>query len=446
MPNTGSDIYDFIKILWPINRSLTGNGVRETLLEIKKILPNLKIHEVPSGKHCYDWEVPNEWGVTEAWIKAPSGEIIVDYDKNNLHLVGYSNQTNTTLSLDELKKHLFVHEKIPDAIPYVTAYYGNTWGFCVTKQFKDSLRQGQYTVKIDAKKFKGSMTYGELLIPGESSEEILFSTYVCHPSLANNELSGPALCTYLAKKVQDLSRRNKTYRFLFMPETIGAIYYLSKNLNYLKKRLNAGFVVTCVGDENGYSYMPSKYGNTYADKIALHVLKNYVKRFTSYNYLQRGSDERQYCSPGVDLPVCSVMKTKYGEYAEYHNSLDNLDFISIKGLGDAFSLYLKIIETIESDLFLLSKIKCEPMLGKRGLYNNLGEGKRYESAELLLNIHAYSDGRNSLLDIAEIIKKPIWDIYGAAQILIKEGIVKSVSKDSSNLTMRIKSNFLKFIK
>jgi aminopeptidase-like protein len=321
-----------------------------------------------------------------------------------------------------------IRTQLPDAIPYVTSYYADNWGFCVTKEFKDSLKPGQYRVKIHAKKFSGSMSYGELIIAGESDKQILFSTYICHPSLANNELSGPALCAYLAKKIQNMGVRRYTYKFLFIPETIGSIYYLSKNLSNLRKKLLAGFVVTCVGDPGKFSYMPSRTGNTYADKVALHALKNYAKQFTSYTYLERGSDERQYCSPGVDLPVCSVMKTKYGEYPEYHSSHDNLEFISSEGLSEAYSFYVRLIETIESDKTLVSNIKCEPMLGKRGLYSNIGDGKRHDSAELLLNIHAYSDGKNSLLDIAEILKKPIWEISEGAQTLLDAGIIRKTKK------------------
>jgi aminopeptidase-like protein len=418
---TGEYIHALAARLWPINRSLTGDGVRETLSVIKELLPDLKVHEVSTGTKVFDWEIPNEWNVREAWIETPDGCRIADFSVNNLHLVGYSTPVDATLSLEELQPHLHSLPGLPEAIPYITSYYSERWGFCLSHSDRAKLKPGDYRVYIDAILAPGSLTYGELVIPGETDKEILLSTNICHPSMANNELSGPCVTTYLSKWLSELSSRKHTYRVVFIPETIGSITYLSNHIDHLKQHVVAGFNIICIGDERCYSYMPSRDGDTLADKVSLHVLKFVDPEFKQYDYLSRGSDERQYCSPGVDLPIVSIMRSKYLEYPEYHNSLDNLDFITPKGLAGGFNVLQKAIEVIERNCVPKVTVFCEPHLSKHGLYPTLSTEATYEIVKQMMNLIAYSDGKHSLLDIAEIIGEPFWEIFPICQKL--EGTV-----------------------
>lgn len=407
----GNDIYKLCKELFPINRSLTGKGIRETLNILQRELPTLNIFEVPSGTKCFDWTIPKEWNIKEAYIIDPDGNKICDFKDNNLHLVGYSIPVNQNMSLDELDKYLYSLPELPQAIPYITSYYKERWGFCISHNERVKLKDGEYKVYIDSTLEDGSLTYGELLIKGKSKEEIFFSTYVCHPSMGNNELSGPTVLTYLAKYIQSLKNKRYSYRIIFIPETIGSIMYLSKNLEDMKKSIIAGFNVTCVGDNDEYSYLPSRDGNTLADKVALHVLKHMSFEFKQYSFLDRGSDERQYCSPGVDLPVCSIMRTKYGEFEEYHTSLDNLDYISSEGLNGAYAVYIRVIEALENSYKYMSTNLCEPQLGKRGLYPTISTKDTHETVKNMMNFLVYCDGKLDLIAIADIIEVPVWELY-----------------------------------
>ena len=371
MKKIGQDIYSFCKSIFKINRSLTGEGVRETLGIIKIKLPDLKINEIPSGTKCFDWEIPKEWNVKDAYLKDFNGKKIIDFKKNNISLVGYSKPINQKISLKELLPHLFTLPNQPFAIPYITSYYKENWGFCISENEKNNLQEGEYEVFINSNLSEGSLTYGELLIKGETDNEIFISTYICHPSLANDNLSGPVLATYLSKFINEIKNRYYSYRIIFIPETIGAIAYLSKNLNFLKTNVKAGFILTCVGDDNNYSFLPSRSGNTLSDKVALHVLNYSKKEYTKYSFLDRGSDERQYCSPDVDLPVCSVMRSKYGEFKEYHTSLDNLDLVSPNGFAGSYEMHTKIIEALENNFIYKTSVIGEPQLGKRGMYPNI---------------------------------------------------------------------------
>jgi len=310
----GADIHAFAKQLWHINRSITGEGVRATLNQIMRHLPDLEIKSVSSGTEVFDWVVPKEWHAEEAYIVTPSGEKICDFKVNNLHLLGYSTSFEGSMRLEELKEHLYTLPEQPEAIPYITSYYKERWGFCLTQNQYDQLEDGEYRVKIEAKHFDGVLNYAELVLPGESDEEVFLSTYICHPSMANNELSGPTVVTYLAKWLSELSNRRYTYRIVFIPETIGSITYLSRNHKKMKEKTIAGFNVSCVGDDRAYSYLPSRNGNTLSDDIAKHVLSHIDSNYKAYNWLDRGSDERQYCAPGIDLPIASIMRTKYGQY------------------------------------------------------------------------------------------------------------------------------------
>ena len=418
----GQEIYDLAVKLYPINRSLTGNGVRETLGILKEIVPELTLHEVPTGSVCFDWNVPQEWNIREAYVKDADGKKVIDFAKHNLHVVGYSEPIHQKMSLEELQNHLYSIAEYPDAIPYVTSYYKRGWGFCLTHEEREKLQGGEYEVYIDSELKEGSLTYGEILLKGESQEEILLSTYICHPSMANNELSGPTVAIHIAKWLKSLPKRY-SYRILFVPETIGSICYLSRHYKEMKENTIAGFVLTCIGDEGDYSYLESIEGDTLADEVARHVLFHIDKDYKKYSFLQRGSDERQYCSPGIDLPVVDLMRTKYGRYKEYHTSKDDLDFISVKGLAGGYEMVQKCIEALENNRIYKTKVLCEPQLGKRGLYPTQYFRSPGEYVFTMRNIIAYSNGNRTLLEIANKINKPIWELLEIVEKLQKENVL-----------------------
>jgi len=425
--SVGDQIYDLLKRLWPINRSITGKGVRDSLEILKEYIPDIKIFEIPTGTKVFDWIVPNEWNAREAWIEDPNGRRIVDFSENNLHLIGYSLPINKKISLDELQEHLFSLPNQPSAIPYITSYYEKRWGFCLRHHDRQNLVPGIYHVYIDTTIAPGFLTYGELVIPGETDKEIFISTYICHPSMANNELSGPCVATYLARWLLEKSFKRYTYRIVFIPETIGSITYLYQNMPYLKKHVIAGFNLTCIGDDRCYSYLPSRNGNTLSDQAAQHVLSHYAPDFKKYDYLQRGSDERQYCSPGVDLPIVSIMRSKYCEYPEYHTSLDDLTLVTPSGLYGGYSIMCKTIDAIECNTLPRVTYLCEPQLGRRGLYPTLSQKRTdlfsFKTVKIMMDCLAYCDGFHSLLDIAEIIKTPIWVLAPIYIKLRNEGLV-----------------------
>ena len=424
--NIGDRIFNLCERLWPITRSITGDGVRETLGIIKQEIPNLIIHEMPTGTKCFDWEIPKEWNIESAYIIDPNGRKIVDFQNNNLHVVGYSIPVNNTVSLSELQKHLYSKPDLPDSIPYVTSYYKEEWGFCLSENQRNTLKEGFYQVYIDSRLENGSLTYGEIVIPGKSDKEVFFSTYICHPSMANNELSGPTVVTYLAKWIKS-QMFEYTYRIIFIPETIGSICYLSKNIKTMKKNIVAGYNVTCVGDNNSFSFLPSRDEDTLSDKIALHILKHEHTNFIKYSFLDRGSDERQYCSPGVDLPISSIMRTKYGEYKEYHTSLDNLDYISSTGLNESYIIFTKCIKCIEFNKIYKTTVLCEPQMGRRNLYPSLGSGTTLpEGTKIMKNILAYADGKKDLLSISEKLGVYLLDIVPIINTLVKEGLLEMV--------------------
>jgi len=421
----GKELHKFASELWPLNRSLTGEGVRETLNKISKHLPNLVLKSVPSQTQVFDWTVPQEWAVRDAYIITPNGEKICDFSENNLHLLGYSIPFSGKLTLDELKNHLYTSPEQPEAIPFVTSYYKKRWGFSLTQNQFNSLEDGIYKVMIDTKLFDGELNYGELLIHGKSEKEIFLSTYICHPSMANNELSGLAVTTFLAKWLNSIETLEYSYRIIFIPETIGSITYLSKNHLEMKKKIFAGFNVTCVGDNRAYSYLPSRNGKTISDIVANHILKWTDKNFVIYNWLDRGSDERQFCAPGIDLPVASIMRTKYGEYPEYHTSLDNLEnVVTSEGLEGGYWAIRRAIEAIEKNKKFKVKVFCEPHLGKRGLYPTISVGKVDKDISLMMNFLSLCDGRSSLLEIAERLKVPIWDLYEVTNKLQKHNLIQ----------------------
>lgn len=421
----GQEIYNFAQKLWPINRSITGKGVRETLNLIKVHLPRLNIESVPSGTAVFDWIIPKEWSANDAFIVTPSGEKVCNFKSNNLHLLGYSISFEGKISLNELKEHLYTLPDQPDAIPYITSYYKERWGFCLSQNQYDQLEEGEYYVKVDTKHFDGVLNYGELIIPGKSSQEIFLSTYICHPSMANNELSGPTVVTYLAKWLLELQQLDYTYRIVFIPETIGSITYLSLNHDYMKKNIIAGFNVSCVGDGRAYSYLPSRNGKTLSDSIAKHVLKHTDSNFKSYSWLDRGSDERQYCAPGIDLPIASIMRTKYHQYPEYHTSLDDLEnVVSPKGLDGGYWALRRAIEAVEKNKRYRVTVFCEPQMGKRGLYPTLSTKKSGKQVRLMMDLMSLCDGKSFLLEVAECLNTPIWELYELIETLVSHKLLE----------------------
>jgi len=430
MPLIGESMYTLLRILFPICRSITGDGVRKTLRIIAEELPGLTIHEVPSGTQVFDWIVPREWNIWDAYVLDPAGNKIIDFAKCNLHLVGYSIPIKAQVSLGELQDHLYSLPDQPDAIPYITSYYQERWGFCVTHRQREAITQeGKYTVVIDSELKDGHLTYAELRIPGEREQEIFFSTYICHPSMANNELSGPTVTTFLAKWL--LSQKRKySYRIVFIPETIGSITYLSRNLDEMQRRVIAGYNVTCVGDDRSYSFLSSRQEDSLADRIALHVLKYLHPDFVRYTFVERGSDERQYCAPGVDLPVASVMRSKYGTYPEYHTSLDDLSLVTPSGLQGAYEVLQKCVECIEANERMKVTVLCEPQLGKRGLYPTLSTKQSGAKVRNMMNLIAYSDGTRTLLEIAEKIGVPMWNLIPIAEKLISQGLLAVLCPDT----------------
>jgi aminopeptidase-like protein len=423
--NLGFEMHSLAKRLWPINRSITGEGVRKTLLILKELSPKLSIHEVSSGTKVFDWEVPREWHVNDAYIITPSGKKICNFKENNLYLLGYSISIQKNLNLKELQKHLYSIPEQPSAIPYVTSYYEERWGFCLSQNERDLLEEGDYLVFIDTKLFNGSLTYGEIIIKGQSDKEIFLSTYICHPSMANNELSGIVVSSYISKWLSNKSDNRFSYRFVFVPETIGSIAYLSKHHINLKKKVVAGFNVSCVGDERSYSYLPSRNGNTISDKVAKHVLKWTDPNYVTYSWLDRGSDERQYCAPGIDLPIASILRTKYGEYPEYHTSLDNLDnVVTPKGLEGGYWALRRALELIEKNNIYKVHFMCEPQMARRGLYPTLSKKNSDEQIRLMMDFISLCDGEHSLLDIAEKINRPAWELYELTEKLVAHDLIK----------------------
>ncbi len=415
-------MFALMERLWPICRSITGHGVRETMEILREQLPELQVFEVPTGTRCFDWVVPKEWNIRDAYIIDPLGRKIVDFAETNLHVVSYSMPVDMEIDLDELQLHLHSLPDQPRAVPYVTSYYKESWGFCMANEVRETLVPGRYRIRIDSELKIGSLTYGEMLLPGESDSEILISTYMCHPSMANNELSGPCVTSQLAQWLRGRARRY-SYRIVFVPETIGAICYISRNLEQLKSRTIAGFVMTCVGDERAWSLMPSRHGNRLSDRVARHVLKHVAPDYKEYSFLDRGSDERQYCSPGVDLPVSSVMRSKYATYPEYHTSLDNLNLVTSTGLAEAFAAHQKIMEAIESDCVPVSTVLCEPKMSDRGLRPTTGKAGSANSSRDMMDLLAYADGNQTLLEIADKINTPVWKLRAIAETLAGLGVL-----------------------
>ena len=426
--NNGKIMYNWAVDLYPLHRSITGEGVRSSLKYIKEILPGLDIKEIPSGTPVYDWIVPEEWNIEEAWIADEDNNKIIDFKNNNLHVLGYSVNVNKHISLEELNKHLYSKKNLPDAIPYVTSYYEKRWGFCLSQNQREVLKDGIYHVFINSSFSSGVMNYADILIPGDSKKEVLLSTYICHPSMANNELSGPVVTIALALWLKSLKKRNYSYRIVFKPETIGTISYISENFNALKNNVIAGFNITCVGDNNSYSFLPTRKENTIIDDIAKQVLSSIDNDYKSYTWLDRGSDERQYCSPGVDLPIVSIMRTKYGEYPEYHTSKDDLNFISEEGLFGGFTAIKNCIEIVENNIIYKVNTLCEPKMDKLNLYPTLSLGQKMisQDVDFMMNIISLCDGEMSVFDISKYMKVPFNKVNEVISILHNNRVISKV--------------------
>ena len=423
MQEVGQEMYQLIVQLYPICRSITGNGVRETLNIIKEHIP-LEVHEVPTGTRVFDWTVPKEWNIRDAYVKNSKGKRIVDFQKSNLHVVNYSVPVRKTMPLEELKTHLYTLSEHPDWIPYRTSYYKEDWGFCLSHNEFLALKNEEYEVCIDSSLEDGHLTYGEFFLQGASEEEFLISCHTCHPSLCNDNLSGIALSTCLANYLSTLSLRY-SYRFLFIPGAIGSITWLARNEEKVSN-IKHGLVVACAGDSGKTTYKKSRQGKAEIDKAVIHVLKESDKDYEIIDFFPYGYDERQYCSPGFNLPVGCLMRTPNGRYPEYHTSADNLEFVRPEFLADSLVKYLAVLNTIENNKrYVNQNPKCEPQLGKRGLYEQVGgqQGNAVNQLVLLWVLNL-SDSENSLLDISDRSGEKFDSIKLAADRLSDCGLLK----------------------
>ncbi len=419
----GRQMYELMSDLYPICRSITGDGMRQSLQVIQQYIP-LEVHEIPSGTKIFDWTVPLEWNIEDAYIKNSQGERVVDFKKSNLHVVSYSQPIHARMSLEELTPHLHTLPETPDWIPYRTSYYKESWGFCLTHKQFQGMQDKEYEVGIHSSMKKGHLTYGEYYLRGQTSEEILISCHACHPSLCNDNLSGMVLATYLAMQLgSELLRYS--YRFLFIPGTIGSIAWLASHENSVRK-IKHGLVVTGVGDPGGFTYKKTRQGNAEIDRAVSHVLKHSQQDHTIIEFFPYGYDERQYCSPAFNLPVGCFMRTPHGQYPEYHTSGDNLDFVQPQYLEESLALCVKTVRLLERNkVYLNQNPQCEPQLGRRGIYRAIGgqaEGAKKEMAMLwVLNL---SDGHHPLLDIAERSNLPFDVVCEAAEVLCEHGLLK----------------------
>ncbi len=418
----GEKIFALAAEIYPICRSITGRGVRETLRAIGAHI-KLEVHEVPTGTAVFDWVIPREWNIREAYIKNEGGEIIVDFAQSNLHVMSYSVPVRQRISLAQLKQHVYTLPDQPDLIPYRTSYYAENWAFCMPHRLLESLRDETYEVVIDSSLADGYLTYGEYLHEGETEDEFLLSAHVCHPSLANDNCSGVALLTHLAKRMAGL-RTRYSYRFLFAPGTIGAITWLARNEEH-SQRIKHGLIISMVGDGGGPTYKKSRRGGTTIDRAVVHTIRHSGLTPTVLDFSPYGYDERQYCSPGFNLPVGLFQRSKFGEIPQYHTSADNLDFIAPNHLALSYRLIAETLDVVENDAVYCSTMpKCEPQLGRRGLYGMVGGDKNAAAANMaMLWILNLSDGMHSLLDIAERANLPFAVIRRTALLLHRNGLL-----------------------
>lgn len=429
----GQEMYQLISELYPICRSITGNGLRETLKIISRHIP-LEVHEVSTGTEVFDWTVPKEWNIKDAYVKNSKGQKIVDFKESNLHVVNYSVPVHQKMSFKELKSHLFTLPDYPDWIPYRTSYYKESWGFCLSHKQYLELHDEEYEVCIDSTLEAGSMTYGEYYIKGESSDEVLISCHTCHPSLCNDNLSGIAIAVFLAKHLSQLSL-SYSYRFLFIPGTIGSITWLSLNEAQVSK-IKHGLVLTCLGDPGKFTYKKSRRGDADIDRVAAYVLKNSGLEYEIIDFFPYGYDERQYCSPGFNLAVGCFMRSPHGSFPEYHTSADNLKFVQPQHVNESFSKCWSILQVLENNkTYLNQNPKCEPRLGKRGLYRAVGGQSDEQINEMaILWVLNLSDGNYTLLDISERSGLAFDVIKNAVNALLKHDLLKEVPSTEQNIT------------
>jgi aminopeptidase-like protein len=418
----GQSLEATIRELYPICRSITGDGLRASLRILQRIAP-LALHEVPSGTQVFDWVVPREWNLKSARLLGPDGAVLVDAARSNLHVLNYSVPFKGDVSLEELEKHLYSLPEAPSLIPYRTSYYKDAWGFCLSHAERLRLRPGQYHVDIDTTLADGALTYGELVVQGEEEAEVLVSTHCCHPSLANDNCAGMAMCATLARMLSGL-RPRYTYRFLFVPGTVGAITWLALN-EARARRVAHGLVAACVGDKGRLTYKRSRQGAAFVDRAAVHVLQQSGEDFEVRDFTPYGYDERQYCSPGFNLAVGSLTRTPYGEYPEYHTSADNLTLVQPEKVVDTLRRYLEVFEVLEGNRVYTNLLpKCEPQLGKRGLYGTVGGESHTQARQMaMLWVLNQSDGTHGLLDIAERAKLPFFEVRRAARVLLGAGLL-----------------------
>lgn len=420
---SGAAMYALAQELYPICRSITGDGVRATLDRIGAELP-IDVHEVPTGTPVFDWTVPREWNIREAWIKGPDGEKVIDFANHNLHLVSYSVPVHEHLTLEELRPRLHSLPDRPEWIPYRTSYYDETWGFCLSHRQLESLPDGSYEVYIDSDLKDGFLTYAECLIEGETDEEVLLSAHTCHPSLANDNISGIALLVRLGNALR-MTETRYSYRLIFAPGTIGSITWLARNKDRVAN-IRHGLIVSCVGDPGGPMYKRSRRGDAVIDRTVARVFAEHAPTGVVHEFSPYGYDERQYCSPGFDLPVGLFERSKYGEFPEYHTSADNLEFISDRELDTSYALVARIIDRLETDWMPVSTAPwCEPQLGRRGLYQAMGgDNERVERQMAMLWILNQADGQHTLLDIAERSGIDLARIHEVADVLLQHDLIK----------------------
>jgi len=425
----GFDIFALIRELFPICRSITGDGVRDTLQRLKRLIPII-VHEVPSGTSVLDWTVPNEWNIRDAWIRDAAGNKVVDFQRSNLHVVNYSVPVHRRMLLRDLRPHLFTIPEHPEWIPYRTSYYRETWGFCLSQHQLQQMQEGDYEVCIDSSLEPGHLTYGELLVPGESEDEFLISAHICHPSLCNDNLSGVSIATHLARHLLDQTQRRRSYRFLFIPGTIGAITWLAQNVDRLD-RVRGGLTLVCLGDASPLTYKRSFVGSSELDRAASHVLTHSQEASEVIDFFPYGYDERQFNSPGFRLPVGSLMRGRHGQFPEYHTSADDLEFVRPDQLAKSFHAIRRVIAILEGNRSFLNLFPYgEPQLGRRGVYREMGDADQAKQLAMLW-VLSLSDGRHSLLDITERSGFEFELVRSAADILTSCTILREAKNKQS---------------
>ena len=427
----GKEMLNFAKHIYPYCRSITGEGVRQTLIDVKSVLNrfdeniDFQIKSVSSGTKVFDWTVPKEWKINGGYIEDEKGKHIIDFQNTNLHILGYSTPVDKWVELDELKKYIYTQPDQPDVIPYVTSYYKERFGFCMSENQKNSLKPGKYHMYIDSELFDGELNYAACVITGKENKEIFISTYICHPSMANNECSGIAVATELIKYIQKLSERKFTYRIIYIPETIGSITYMSidNHLEYMKKNMYAGFNLSCVGDERNYSIVETRNADTIADKALKNVL-SFKEKYITHPFINAGSDERQYNAPFIELPVVGFNRTKYGMYKEYHTSADDFTVVTELGLQGAYEVMVQIINAFEYNELYKVKVLGEPQLGKRGLYPTISQKGSYDEVTSMVNFIKYCDGKNDIFDISNRIHVPVEKLIKIINKLIEHDLIE----------------------